>query len=210
MTLIDAADRVQQIQSTLVRLFEPPRRAEAVADPFAASLAATRAELAAPVSPTMSANPAGATGAGVVAAATKYLGVPYVLGGTDSSGIDCSGLVQRVFSDLGVEVPRLVSGQMTVGEEVPSLAQARPGDLIVLHGGDHIAIYAGDNKIIHAPYEGRTVSLQERYFSESEVVTIRRIVPAGTGSAAGTTAASAGPMFDLAAMAQAAAVRGGL
>lgn len=126
----------------------------------------------------------GVTGQAVTDAAMKYIGVPYVFGGEDASGMDCSGLVQRVYADLGIEVPRLVSGQMTAGTEVASLAEAQPGDLIVTDNAEHIVIYAGDNKVIHAPYEGRTVSHVERWFDESDIVTIRRIVPTTAESTA--------------------------
>jgi len=117
------------------------------------------------------------TGQDVATAAQKYVGVPYVLGGTTSSGIDCSGLVQRTFADLGVDVPRLVHEQATVGTEVPSLAEAKPGDLIVMNGGDHIAIYLGNNTVIHAPYEGRNVSVQKLWVGDDQIDTIRRVVP---------------------------------
>lgn len=130
----------------------------------------------------------GVTGQAVTDAAMKYLGVPYVFGGEDASGMDCSGLVQRVYADLGIEVPRLVSGQMTAGTEVASLAEAQPGDLIVTDNAEHIVIYAGDNKVIHAPYEGRTVSHVERWFDDSDIVTIRRIVPADSAGTTGTAA----------------------
>ena len=73
--------------------------------------------------------------------------------------------------------------QQTVGQKVDSLKDAKPGDLIVLNGGDHIAIYAGNDTVIHAPYEGRTVSVQKAWFTDKDIVTIRRIVPA-TGDAA--------------------------
>lgn len=144
----------------------------------------------------------GVTGQAVTDAAMKYLGVPYVFGGEDASGMDCSGLVQRVYADLGIEVPRLVSGQMTAGTEVASLAEAQPGDLIVTDNAEHIVIYAGDNKVIHAPYEGRTVSHVERWFDESDIVTIRRIVPTAT---AGTAAlgATAIPQAEQAALSEA-------
>ncbi|WP_193953610.1 C40 family peptidase [Microterricola pindariensis] len=128
----------------------------------------------------------GVTGNAVKDAAMKYIGVPYVFGGEDASGMDCSGLVQRVYADLGIEVPRLVSGQMTAGTPVASLAEAQPGDLIVTDNAEHIVIYAGDNKVIHAPYEGRTVSHVERWFDESDIVTIRRIVPTNTANTANT------------------------
>ncbi len=140
----------------------------------------------------------GPTGADVVADARKYLGVPYVFGGTTAAGgMDCSGLVQTVFKDLGVtDVARGVHGQMTQGEPVASLADARPGDLIVFKGGGHIAIYAGDDTVIHAPYPGRTVSEQKLWTDDSGIETIRRIVPSGdaraaTGTGAATTTSAA-------------------
>jgi cell wall-associated NlpC family hydrolase len=123
--------------------------------------------------------------------AKKYLGVPYVFGGTTSAGIDCSGLVQRVYKDLGIDVPRLVSGQSTVGTEVPSIAQAQPGDLIVTNGGEHIVIYAGDGKVIHAPSEGRNVSLVDAWMDDSDIVTIRRLVPQAAPAAAPASVSTA-------------------
>jgi peptidoglycan DL-endopeptidase CwlO len=132
----------------------------------------------------------GITGADVVADARKYLGVPYVLGGTTTKGIDCSGLVQSVFKDLGkTDVARGVHGQMTQGEPVASLADAKPGDLIVFKGGGHIAIYAGDNTVIHAPYPGRTVSEQKLWTDDSGIETIRRMVPSGDAATSASGAA---------------------
>jgi cell wall-associated NlpC family hydrolase len=130
------------------------------------------------------------TGADVVADAEKYLGVPYVLGGESTSGMDCSGLVQKTFADLGVSVTRLVHTQKLQGQTVDGLANAKPGDLIVFKGGGHIGIYAGNGMVIHAPYPGRTVSLQKLWVGDSGIETIRRIVPSGDGSdsASGTDA----------------------
>jgi cell wall-associated NlpC family hydrolase len=132
------------------------------------------------------------TGADVVADAKKYIGVPYVLGGESTSGMDCSGLVQKVYKDEGVTLPRLVHEQKLMGTAVPSLAQAKPGDLIVFKGGGHIAIYAGNDTVIHAPYPGRTVSEQKLWVGDSGIETIRRIVPA-TSTAAPAALSSAAP-----------------
>ena len=138
------------------------------------------------------ANPNGVDGADVVADAKKYLGVPYVFGGESDSGLDCSGLVQKVFKDLGVSVTRGVSTQKLQGEAVQGgLANAQPGDLIVFKGGGHIAIYAGNDMVIHAPYPGRTVSLQKLWVGDSGIETIRRFVPSGTSTTADATAATA-------------------
>ena len=80
--------------------------------------------------PTAQDSPPVVTGDQVVADARKYLGIPYVWGGTDpAKGLDCSGLVQRVYADLGIDLPRVSQDQARVGQAVPSLAQARPGDL---------------------------------------------------------------------------------
>ncbi|WP_372698473.1 C40 family peptidase [Arthrobacter sp. JSM 101049] len=121
------------------------------------------------------------TGADVVATAKKYLGVPYVWGGNNPAiGLDCSSLVQHTFRDLGIDLPRVARQQATVGTEVPSLSQAKPGDLLVLRNGKHIGIYLGDNKMIHAPRPGEKVSIRELFETDKDIMTIRRIVPAET------------------------------
>lgn len=145
-----------------------------------------------PSASSVAATPAGPTGADVVADAQKYLGVPYVLDGESTKGIDCSGLVQKTYKDLGVTLPRTVHEQKLMGTAVPSLAQAQPGDLIVFKGGGHVAIYEGNNMVIHAPYPGRVVSNQKLWVGDSGIETIRRIVPsAGADTAPATTVASA-------------------
>src|SRR4051794_4382059 len=63
------------------------------------------------------------TGQSAVASAEKYLGVPYVWGGTDpATGLDCSGLVQRAYADLGVDLPRVAADQARQGTPVATLA----------------------------------------------------------------------------------------
>lgn len=194
MTMTDTVGRITSIQATLDQINGV---ASAQASKATAASATSGSDFTALLNKALGANgaaavpngglpgSAGVTGNAVKDAAMKYIGVPYVFGGEDASGMDCSGLVQRVYADLGIEVPRLVSGQMKIGTEVPSLAQAQPGDLIVTDNADHIVIYAGDNKVIHAPYEGRNVSYVERWFDESDIVTIRRVVPNdGAGTAA--------------------------
>ncbi|MBD8583230.1 C40 family peptidase [Frigoribacterium sp. CFBP 8766] len=132
----------------------------------------------------------GAAGADVVSGAKKYLGVPYVFGGESASGMDCSGLVQTVFKELGVSMPRVVPDQARMGAEVPSLAEAKPGDLLVAKGEGHIVIYLGDGKVLHAPRPGKDVQIVDNWYKDSDLSTIRRIVPA-TGTAAASAAAGA-------------------
>ncbi|TFV98826.1 C40 family peptidase [Leifsonia flava] len=195
MSIVDAAARVETIRGMIDGLVTNPaattttRADAATATGFASELSSVQGSA---IEARSSAPSTGsATGADVVTAAKGYLGVPYVFGGEDSSGMDCSGLVQRVYADLGIDLPRRVTQQMTEGTEVGSLAEAQPGDLIVTGGGDHILIYAGDGKVIHAPYEGRTVSLVDAYMSDDEITTIRRIVPTASAAPAAVPTAAA-------------------
>ncbi|UDY37184.1 transglycosylase SLT domain-containing protein [Dermatobacter hominis] len=140
------------------------------------------------------------TGERIMEAAKRYLGVPYRWGGTDpSSGLDCSGFVQQVFEDLGIELPRVSRDQARAGTAVPSLAEARPGDLIAFgEPVDHIAIYAGGGQIIHAPRTGDVVKIAPIHRTPTA---IRRIVGDGTaavgasGGAAPATTASGSSGF---------------
>ena len=126
--------------------------------------------------------PAGAlsstvTGQDLVDSAKKYLGTPYVWGGETlaEGGLDCSGLVQLSLGDLGVTgVPRVARDQAGLGQAVTSLAEALPGDLVILSGGKHIGIYVGDGKMIDAPKPGKAVTVRDVY---AEPTTIRRILP---------------------------------
>ncbi|TCU45320.1 cell wall-associated NlpC family hydrolase [Curtobacterium sp. PhB42] len=133
----------------------------------------------------------GATGSDVVADAKKYLGVPYVFGGTTTSGMDCSGLVQTVFKDLGVTMPRVVPDQAKMGVEVGSLKDAQPGDLIIPKGEGHVVIYVGDGKVLHAPRPGKDVRIVDNWYSDADIATIRRIVPAQASATPATTATTA-------------------
>ena len=197
MSVMDAVASMREVQATLQSLF-PPARAAAASPASAAGFAHALAEVTGTSAASAVTGTSGVgSGSDVVSAALKYVGVPYVFGGEDSSGMDCSGLVQRAFADVGIEVPRLVRDQEKIGIEVPSLAEAKPGDLIVTAGGDHISMYLGNNTVVHSPYAGRTVSVQKIWFDEADIKTIRRVVPdrseLSTGIApltGGTTAAA--------------------
>ncbi|XKH58293.1 NlpC/P60 family protein (plasmid) [Citricoccus nitrophenolicus] len=133
-----------------------------------------------------------ASGNTIVEAAKKHLGTPYVWGGNSpSQGFDCSGLVKYVMKELGVDMPRVARDQAKVGTEIGSLAEAQPGDLLGMRNGKHIAIYLGDNKILHAPQPGENVSIRS-LFAHDDIDTIRRVAPAGgSGASAGELASRA-------------------
>jgi peptidoglycan DL-endopeptidase CwlO len=117
----------------------------------------------APAATAPGAGPA-AGGIRIIDTARTYLGIPYKWGGTNPrTGLDCSGFTQRVFADLGVKIPRVSIDQSRAGTAVPSLAQARPGDLVYWHGKNgrpnHIGIYMGNGQMMHAPRTGDVVKV---------------------------------------------------
>jgi cell wall-associated NlpC family hydrolase len=106
--------------------------------------------------------PASAVGSAVIEIAARYVGVPYVYGGTTPDGFDCSGFTSYVYAQLGITLPRTSSDQRYAGVEV-SRDQAQPGDLVWSPG--HIGIYAGGNTMIDAPRPGKSVQFREMWQS---------------------------------------------
>lgn len=111
--------------------------------------------------------------------ASRYIGTPYVYGGTSTSGFDCSGYTQRVYKDLGYSLNRTSSSQYQQGSAV-SKSNLQPGDLVFYNtsgsGVSHVGIYIGDGKFIHsATSSGVSVSrLSESYWA-SRYVGAKRI-----------------------------------
>jgi len=108
--------------------------------------------------------------------AQQFLGTPYVWGGNSlKSGIDCSGLVQQVYKNFGINVPRVTYDQIGTGTGV-SMDKLQAGDLIFFDsdrstgGPDHVGIYIGNGKFIHAPRPGKGVEiadLKSGYYQDS-------------------------------------------
>lgn len=96
----------------------------------------------------------------IVNKAYQYLGVKYVWGGSSPSGFDCSGFVQYVYRTQGISLPRTSRGQASSGKYV-SIANAQPGDILYFGQSSvtHVGIYIGNNKMIHAPRPGKSVSI---------------------------------------------------
>lgn len=97
----------------------------------------------------------------VLADASKYIGTRYVLGGTTTKGIDCSGLIMMVYNKLGYKLPHHsgVQGRTMPGVRT-SLSNLRPGDIVAWKDGSHIGIYAGNGYIIDAA--NRTINTSKR------------------------------------------------
>lgn len=101
-------------------------------------------------------------GTRVARTAVEFVGVPYKFGGdTPRGGFDCSGLVFYSHQRVGFDVPRTAVAQSLAARPV-TLDELRPGDLLFFrvksHEVDHVGIYLGGGRFVHAPRTGRVVS----------------------------------------------------
>ena len=95
---------------------------------------------------------------GVVGIAMRYLGVPYVWGGSTPRGFDCSGFVAYVFAQIGVSLPHSSYAMYGMGTAI-SISALQPGDLVFFTGASHMGIYIGGGQFIHAPHTGDVVKI---------------------------------------------------
>ena len=96
-----------------------------------------------------------------VTVAMQQIGTPYRYGGTGPSGFDCSGLVHYSYLQAGKRVPR-TTGQLWESSATVSTAQLTAGDLLFFEIGgkmQHVGLYVGDDRFVHAPSTGKRVSV---------------------------------------------------
>ena len=104
--------------------------------------------------------------------ACKYVGYPYVAGGTSlTNGADCSGFVLAVYKNFGYSLPRSSYAQSGAGRGV-SYSEAQPGDII--YYGGHVGIYIGNGQIVHASTERSGIKITSATYRN--IITVRRIV----------------------------------
>ena len=141
------------------------------------SAASTRGSKVAAMSPKQSSD--------VLSRAVNVLGTPYVWGGSSpKKGFDCSGLVKYAFNDVAnVDLPR-TSNAMAQGHGVKvAKGDLKPGDLIFFNiksrRVNHVAIYLGNDRFIHAPRRGKRVSIDtlSKPYWQKHYVVAKRVLP---------------------------------
>ena len=91
----------------------------------------------------------------------KFIGTPYVWGGTSPKGFDCSGLVHYLYQKQGVSIPRNSREQFS---RLPVASNPQPGDLVFFRRNgtiNHVGLYLGGGKMLHAPQTGAKVRIED-------------------------------------------------
>ena len=121
----------------------------------------------------------------VLSRAVNVLGTPYRWGGSSpSKGFDCSGLVKYAFNDVAaVDLPRTSSEMASGHGQKVERKDLKPGDLLFFNiksrKVNHVAIYLGNDRFIHAPRRGKSVTIDtlKKPYWQSHYVVAKRVLP---------------------------------
>lgn len=143
---------------------------------YAPSLASSKSGLVPPMGTKESSD--------VLSRAVNVLGTPYRWGGSSpSKGFDCSGLVKYAFNDATFDLPRTSNAMASGHGEKVDRDDLKPGDLIFFNiksrRVNHVAIYLGNDRFIHAPRRGKSVSIDtlKKPYWENHYVVAKRVLP---------------------------------
>jgi cell wall-associated NlpC family hydrolase len=110
--------------------------------------------------------------------AMRFIGTPYVFGGTSPSGFDCSGYTQHVFAMLGISLPRTADAQYYAGR--PTRGGIEVGDLVFfqtyLPGPSHVGIYIGGGRFISSSGHGVRISALSDSYWAARYIGAKRVV----------------------------------
>jgi cell wall-associated NlpC family hydrolase len=114
------------------------------------------------------------------AEASRWQGTPHRMGGSDLKGVDCSGLVKKIYLDaFGIRMPRTARRQAVLGVRV-SRNDLKPGDLVFFRPPgkkEHVGIYLGKGEFVHASAtRGVTISRMELNYWRRYYWTARRVL----------------------------------
>ena len=140
-----------------------------------------------------------ASGDDILNLMVKYLGIPYKWAGDSPSGFDCSGLMQYVFRQAGISIPRTAASQAAGSAQRVAYKDARPGDLLYFREDSadpsrisHVAIYIGNGKMIEAARPGTAVRVSSVWPTPAMV---NRYTAPGVGSNTATVKYAAGATY---------------